>query len=92
MMAELSFLAQHSYSKYVRAPGGASERGAVFLPLSITVENNTEFRMMLEGNRGFIYKKEDSNSFQMATTIGGMLNTIFNINKIKDVWTRYLWR
>jgi hypothetical protein len=40
--------------------------------------------MMLEGNRGFIYKKDDDDSFKIATTISSMLNTINTISTVPD--------
>ena len=58
-MTVLSNLADLSFSKYINVPLSASERGLIFLPLLLNVNNNLEFRMMLEGNRGFIYKKDD---------------------------------
>jgi hypothetical protein len=39
---------------------------------------------MLEGNRGFIYKKDDDDSFKIATTISGMLNAIRSISRVPD--------
>ena len=84
VMTVLSNLADLTFSKYINVPHRASERGLLFLPLLLNVHNNLEFRMMLEGNRGFIYKKDDDDSFKIATTISGMLNTIRSISTVPD--------
>ena len=39
---------------------------------------------MLEGNRGFIHKKDDDDSFKIATTISSMLKTISTISTVPD--------
>jgi hypothetical protein len=40
---------------------------------------------MLEGNRGFRYKKDDDDdSFKIATTISSMLKTISTISTVPD--------
>ena len=86
VMAVLSNLADDDlpYSSYIKVPNSASERGLVFLPLLLNVHKNSEFRRMLEENRGFIYKKDGGNSFKIATTVSGMLNTISTISKVPD--------
>ena len=58
VMTVLSNLADLPFSKYISVPQSSSERGLVYLPLLLNVNNNTEFRRMLEGNRGFIYIKK----------------------------------
>ena len=84
-MTVLINLADLSFSKYIKRPFSAYERGVIFLPLLLEVFNNSEFRTMLEGNRGFIYEKAGvTNSFKMATTISGMLNTIRSISRVPD--------
>ena len=84
-MTVLINLADLSFSKYIKRPFSAYERGVIFLPLLLEVFNNSEFRTMLEGNRGFIYEKAGvTNSFKMATTISGILNTIRSISRVPD--------
>jgi hypothetical protein len=83
-MTVLSNLADLSFSKYINVPLSASERGVIFLPRLLEVFDNAELRTILEGNRGFIYKKADDDSFQIATTISGMLNTISTISTVPD--------
>jgi hypothetical protein len=55
VMTVLSNLADLPFSKYISVPQSSSERGLVYLPLLLNVNNNSEFRSEDAGRESWVH-------------------------------------